>query len=683
MHARFLPFSARLRRYHHFARQVNRQLQDGSFRLLKLAEQKKMLHQLKQRFNKLRKLLPEARLKAGLASIALLAASLSASAQSFGPPQPNQFGLLPEFTEGYPIFADVDGDGDMDILAASSDYDTGDPLIYFLENTGTAQAPSFAADAAEINPFGIEPNGFMSSLDMVDLDDDGDLDLLAGWLYTGGFQFFENTGSATNPAFASPDINPFGLTISGIVGFPSFADLDNDGDADLLIGTYGEGLQYYQNTGTPSSPDFAAPVTNPFGLSTASSEIQVPVFNDLDNDGDLDLLFFGYSDFVSALFFAENTGTPEAPAFAPPVDSPFGINTQGIDVAIPCLVDIDGDGDTDLFVNDYQYGTMYFYKNNEVDIPVAPSASDNTVTMQEDGVYQFAPADFQYLDGNGDPLQAVEITSLPTDGSLKLGTVAVTVGQVVAVADIPNLLFDSGLNDFGSPYASFGFRVNDGMFWSNDSYTIYIDVTAVNDAPVTSDGLVLTYKNTDYEFDVADFPFTDIESTALGGVKITQLPAKGSLKINGVAVIAGQVIAASQINTGLTYAPAAGEFGVAYTSFGFQVYDGLSFSGSATLVIDVEEFNAAHDQQLQASVGLSPNPVADLLHLSVKASQHLDQPSLTVYDERGRAVHHETLLGQYTAFDQEVDVSRYAAGTYYVVVRAGQQASAALPFVVQ
>ncbi|HEB31457.1 MAG TPA: hypothetical protein ENI15_11385, partial [Spirochaetes bacterium] len=146
--------------------------------------------------------------------------------------------------------------------------------------------PLFAAPVQ--NPFGLTNVLYLAAPTFADLDGDGDMDLLAGEYY-GNFQYFENTGTAFAPAFAAPVENPFGLTNTYFYSFPAFADLDGDGDMDLLAGEYYGNFQYFENTGTAFAPAFAAPVQNDFGLTNVLY-LAAPAFADLDGDGDMDLL---------------------------------------------------------------------------------------------------------------------------------------------------------------------------------------------------------------------------------------------------------------------------------------------------------------------------------------------------------------------------------------------------------
>ena len=75
------------------------------------------------------------------------------------------------------------------------------------------------------------------------------------------------------PAFAAEQKNPFGITIPTLeFTAPEFSDVDGDGDLDMMTGEYDGNFIYYKNTGTKSSPAFAAPATNPFGLTKIATD---------------------------------------------------------------------------------------------------------------------------------------------------------------------------------------------------------------------------------------------------------------------------------------------------------------------------------------------------------------------------------------------------------------------------
>jgi len=281
--------------------------------------------------------------------------------QIFDSPKPNSFGLDSLNLIAFPAFADLDNDGDLDLLV-------GEYLgnMQYFENTGTSSAPAFAAPLQ--NPFGLSPTYLFATPAFADLDADGDMDMISGEYY-GNMIYYENIGSASNPQFAPPQINPFGLDSTNMDSFPAFADLDGDGDFDLLVGEYYGSMQYFENIGTPENPQFSASQENPFGLSSAYV-ISVPAFTDIDLDGDLDLVV---GEYYGNFQYFENTGNANNPQFAPPVQNPFGL-VPTYYFSFPSFADIYNDGDFDLFAGEY-YGAIQFFRNN--DITGIPNLTNN------------------------------------------------------------------------------------------------------------------------------------------------------------------------------------------------------------------------------------------------------------------------------------------------------------------
>ncbi len=96
----------------------------------------------------------------------------------------------------------------------------------------------------------------------------------------------------------------------------------------------------------------------------------------------------------------------------------------------------------------------------------APVGTSNTVIAPENGSYTFAAADFGFSDPNDSPannFQAVEITTLPSAGTLTDNGAAVSAGQYVSVSDISAgyLVFTPAANAYGTPYDGFTFQVQD------------------------------------------------------------------------------------------------------------------------------------------------------------------------------------------------------------------------------
>ena len=126
-----------------------------------------------------------------------------------------------------------------------------------------------------------------------------------------------------------------------------------------------------------------------------------------------------------------------------------------------------------------------------------PTASNNTITTNEDTNHVFSTSDFNFSDADDSgSLNKIKITSLEDNGALQYyngsAWVDVTLNQEITATDIANnkLRFKPDTNENGSSYTSFGFQVSDGTAYSSSSYTMTVNVTAVNDAPSAANDTV-------------------------------------------------------------------------------------------------------------------------------------------------------------------------------------------------
>lgn len=247
-----------------------------------------------------------------------------------------------------PTFVDIDNDADLDLFVGELDGN-----INFYRNTGTSTNPIFTLETENF----VSIDATRSIPSFTDIDNDGDLDLFVG--ETGGnINFYRNTGTASNPLYTFETENFAAINV-GSFAAPTFADIDNDGDLDLFVG---EGLfigtiNFFRNTGTATNPTFVLETDRFASFLDDGQTASTPFFADLDNDGDLDFFVGGWF----FLYFYQNTGTAVNPTF-----TPISHNLVSIDAgrsSKPTFADINGDGVLDLFVGEFQ-GNILFYQNS-------------------------------------------------------------------------------------------------------------------------------------------------------------------------------------------------------------------------------------------------------------------------------------------------------------------------------
>jgi hypothetical protein len=266
----------------------------------------------------------------------------------------------PLATSGYnaPAAGDLDGDGDLDLLVgviggAYAPNKTSADNLYRLEQTAPGTWTTRSTRALGNLDIGSE-----SSPALGDLDGDGDLDLLVGNKLEPGnpgqalLHLFTNDGTRTAPSFREAGTVPVG---TGFHFAPVLADLDGDGDLDLVLGNWRDALQYYRNDGSRKMVNFVLADTALVKITRGSHT--TPAFGDLDGDGDLDLLVGEASGTVN---YYRNDGSRTAPKFTLVSDEWEGIKAGRR--SVPRLVDLDGDGDLDLVIGN-EAGKPVVYRN--------------------------------------------------------------------------------------------------------------------------------------------------------------------------------------------------------------------------------------------------------------------------------------------------------------------------------
>lgn len=465
-------------------RQLAKWIKTGRYKSLTFKKRQQLIRRIERMQRRLSLFANSRRVKRAFATatVVLGLAINPMNAQSFEFKAPDMSSPMGLGASGYiifPAFGDLDGDGDIDLLVG--EYGNNGSLLKYFRNNGTATVPNFGA--AQTNPFSLAPSSaayFISPV-LVDIDNDGDLDVFASSYY--GIEYYKNTGTATAPMFAAPDTaSPFGINTIYNVSI-DFADIDDDGDLDVFLGDIYNGgeIQYFENTGTATAPVFTNYQANPFGLTSLNYYSIVRVV-DIDKDGDYDII--GTEEYGVFQYF-ENIGTKTVPNFAAPVASPFGLTpVSGADVVIHDFADMDNDGDQDMLMGAYtSTGALFGYQENNA-IPVS---ADATVTTIKNADYIFGASDFPFTDADNSAATDLVVTALPTKGTLSLGGAAVAVNDVILLSFIPSLTFSPVADSLGVPYDSFEFKVSDGYSLSA-AQVMSIEVQA----PVSTNGVLAT-----------------------------------------------------------------------------------------------------------------------------------------------------------------------------------------------
>jgi len=265
--------------------------------------------------------------------------------------------------------------------------------IILLCFTFSALIFSQSFSGALINPYNLVVVGNYNTPAFVDINGDGDYDCFAG-LGNGFTAYYQNNGTNAIPAFANWYWNAFGIYDVGNNAKPAFADMDGDGDYDLYAGEAGYQIFFLRNIGTITSPNFYYISTNPGGIANLGPRV-TPALVDIDADGDFDL-FTG--ELNGNIFYYKNVGTKFNAIFSGAFTNPFGLSDVG-NYSAPAFCDIDFDGDYDAFIGN-QSGNIIFFRNNgtstdpDFGIPVTnPFGITNVIS--------YASPAFVDIDGDG------------------------------------------------------------------------------------------------------------------------------------------------------------------------------------------------------------------------------------------------------------------------------------------
>lgn len=279
----------------------------------------------------------------------------------------------------------------------------------------------------------------------VDFDNVPDLIVspnLNGSMNTGNAWLYKNVGSSSSPSYSSPDSSFLveGMIDIGTRARPALVDIDFDGDFDLVIGgtgeylaqgTYSSRLQLYKNISASAEPKFELVEEDlaDAGFNNLGEDLS-PTFGDLDGDLDPDLII---GTRTGELFYYENTGTILNYNYT------YRGLINGIDVgnhAAPALGDIDGDGILDLFVGN-EAGYVAYYTTS--------GTFPNLFTLVDDQWAGINMASTQSPNGYATPAFVYAQDTTLLIGSKDLGAIQKdSIDAILSGATSRDLVFGSG-----------------------------------------------------------------------------------------------------------------------------------------------------------------------------------------------------------------------------------------------
>ncbi|NYT26568.1 MAG: VCBS repeat-containing protein [Candidatus Thiodubiliella endoseptemdiera] len=275
------------------------------------------------------------------------------SSAIFYQPSTHPFDSINTTNNATPTFADIDQDGDLDLIIGNA---TG--TLSYYQNKNNSGTNSFTKITLN-NPFqNIQHTNATPTF--ADIDQDGDLDLIVG-AGDGKLYFYKNTQQSFN--LVASNFNPFSHISIGANATPTFADINQDGYLDLIIGNTTGKLTYYQNTKNTFTKVSA--INNPFQNITHANAS--PTFVDIDQDGDLDLVI-GDSNGKLHYYYRNTNGvfTVQTGSNNPIANIAVSNNAK------PTFADIDSNGTLDLIIGD-QNGLQYYQRqHSEVIDTIAP-----------------------------------------------------------------------------------------------------------------------------------------------------------------------------------------------------------------------------------------------------------------------------------------------------------------------
>lgn len=555
-----------------------------------------------------------------------------------------------------PSITDIDGDGDLDILAFNV---IGNTLEYHknlsIENYGNCEELDFELrnacwgyfsedgnnntvtlfDTCEVNVANPEKDGRHpgSTVLAIDLTGTGVKDLLIGDITFNNLVMLENGGTTTGSVMVDQNTSfPSGPDPVDITVFPAayHLDVDNDGLKDLLVAPNNpntsenyDNIWLYLNKGLQNEPDFIFEQDDFLQEGMIDlGEGSYPVFFDENADGLTDIVAgsYGYfeetASYSSRLMLLRNNGTEEMPEFEVVTDDFAGTGVFNFEGAYPAFGDLDNDQDMDMLLGDEE-GKLHFFENvagpgnpadlqltvpNYFDIDAGQSAKPLVFDVNRDGLPDLLAGErggtIRYYENTGSPGDS-EFNSLPT------------IEELGGIDVMPECC-----TGYSAPFMTYDSLGNTVLYVGSEQGWLYL--------------------------------FNNIDNNLYGNFNLVD-----SLYLNGVNVN----VNGSDIN-----ADGRLEFVTGKLSGGFGL---LKYGIPPNLGID--QFRGE-----KPGLRIYPNPARDLINIELPGQPVSTTVQVTIFNMIGKTVHSEECTCSDRSFP--VDVSNLETGFYAVVLQYEDQA---------
>lgn len=282
-----------------------------------------------------------------------------------------------------PTIVDYNADGLLDLVVGNGTFFVpfgvgNDARLFLFKNVGTPIEPRFELvddDYLDMQQFTTNTNITNFTPTFGDLDNDGDLDALVGEV-NGQLFYAENIAGAGNPLQFAPWIAQYMEINIGQQSTPQIIDLNRDGLMDLIIGENKGNVNYFQNIGSPTEPQFNKDETQfPNARFLGNVDSRVPGFGDgfsapffIEQNGRYHLLVGGVAGNVE---WYDNVEGNFYDNFSLRNEFIGGIDIGGL--AKPALADLDSDGRLEIVVGTARGGLTIF----QTDFENTPVVSTN------------------------------------------------------------------------------------------------------------------------------------------------------------------------------------------------------------------------------------------------------------------------------------------------------------------